>query len=210
MGVLERAFVPVRFSPGNDTFQITPAIYQPFDTAVEADWSQAAFWCAAQTLGSTVRIRGMENGSFQGDRIVVAHAGTLSGAGTATIDLSNCPDLLPPLAVMAALRRGDTRFVGAARLRLKESDRLSTVCEMLTDLGGEAEQGPDTLTVHGVDQLSGGIVDGANDHRIVMAAAIAATRCRGPVVIRGGEAVKKSYPGFWREYERLGGDVRVL
>ncbi|RAZ41819.1 3-phosphoshikimate 1-carboxyvinyltransferase, partial [Klebsiella oxytoca] len=73
--------------------------------------------------------------------------GTLSGAGTATIDLSNCPDLLPPLAVMAALRRGDTRFVGAARLRLKESDRLSTVCEMLTDLGGEAEQGPDTLTV---------------------------------------------------------------
>ena len=210
MGVLERAFVPVRFFPGNDTFQITPAIYQPFDTAVEADWSQAAFWYAAQTLGSTVRIRGMENGSFQGDRIVVAHAGTLSGAGTATIDLSNCPDLLPPLAVMAALRRGDSRFVGAARLRLKESDRLSTVCEMLTDLGGEAEQGPDTLTVHGVDQLSGGIVDGANDHRIVMAAAIAATRCWGPVVIRGGEAVKKSYPGFWREYERLGGDVRVL
>lgn len=210
MGVLERAFVPVRFSPGDETFRITPTVYQPFDAAVEADWSQAAFWYAAQTLGSTVRIRGMESGSFQGDRVVVTHAGSLSGAGSVTINLSNCPDLLPPLAVMAALRRGDTRFVGAARLRLKESDRLATVCDMLTDLGAEAEQGPDSLTVHGVNQLSGGIVDGANDHRIVMAAAIAATRCQGPVVIRGAEAVKKSYPGFWREYESLGGDVRVL
>lgn len=210
MGVLEQAFVPVRFSPGNDTFYISPAVYQPFDTAVEADWSQAAFWYAAQVLGSTVRIRGMETGSFQGDRVVVTHAGALSGSGNVTIDLSGCPDLLPPLAVMAAVRRGSTRFVGAARLRLKESDRLTTVCDMLTDLGGEAEEGPDTLTVHGVPALSGGIVDGANDHRIVMAAAVAATRCQGPVVIRGAEAVKKSYPGFWREYENLGGDVRVL
>ena len=210
MGVLEQAFVPVRFSPGNDTFHVSPAVYQPFDTAVEADWSQAAFWYAAQSLGSTVRIRGMEAGSFQGDRVVAAHAGALAGSGDVVIDLSGCPDLLPPLAVMAALRRGSTRFVGAARLRLKESDRLTTVCDMLTDLGGEAEEGPDTLTVHGVPGLSGGIVDGANDHRIVMAAAIAATRCQGPVVIRGAEAVKKSYPGFWREYENLGGDVRVL
>ena len=100
--------------------------------------------------------------------------------------------------------------MGAARLRLKESDRLSTVHDMLSDLGGEVEEGADSLTVHGVPTLSGGIVDGANDHRIVMAAAIAATRCKGPVIIQGAEAVKKSYPAFWREYEALGGDVRVL
>ena len=210
MGVLEQAFVPVRFIPGDNTFRVFPAIYQPFDTTVEADWSQAAFWYAAQVLGSTVRIRGLETGSFQGDRVVVTHAGALSGSGNVTIDLSGCPDLLPPLAVMAALRRGTTRFVGAARLRLKESDRLSTVHDLLLDLGGEAEEGRDCLTVHGVSGLAGGIVDGANDHRIVMAAAIAATRCTGPVIIRGAEAVKKSYPGFWREYEALGGDVRVL
>ncbi len=210
MGVLERAFVPVRFTPGDRAFRISPAIYHPFDVAVEADWSQAGFWYAAQTLGSTVRIRGMETGSFQGDRVVVTHAGALSGAGNVTIDLSGCPDLLPPLAVMAAVRRGTTRFVGAARLRLKESDRLSTVHDMLSDLGGEVEEGADSLTVHGVPTLSGGIVDGANDHRIVMAAAIAATRCKGPVIIQGAEAVKKSYPAFWREYEALGGDVRVL
>lgn len=210
MGVLEQAFVPVRFSPGDDTFRISPAIYRPFDAAVEADWSQAAFWYAAQTLGSTVRIRGMEVGSFQGDKVILKHAGTLAGSGTVNIDLSNCPDLLPPLAVMAAVRRGTTRFTGAARLRLKESDRLSTVCEMLTALGGQAEEGSDSLTVCGVPVLTGGVVDGANDHRIVMAAAVAATCCQKPVVITGAEAVKKSYPGFWREYEALGGVVHVL
>lgn len=210
MGVLEQAFVPVRFSPGDDTFHISPAVYQSFDAAVEADWSQAAFWYAAQTLGSTVRIRGMEVGSFQGDKVILRHAGTLSASGDTAINLSNCPDLLPPLAVMAAVRRGTTRFTGAARLRLKESDRLSTVREMITALGGQAEEGADSLTVYGVPALAGGVVDGANDHRIVMAAAVAATCCRGPVVITGAEAVRKSYPGFWRTYEELGGDVRVL
>jgi len=111
---------------------------------------------------------------------------------------------------MAAVRRGTTRFTGAARLRLKESDRLATVHQMLSALGGAASEEADSLTVYGVSTLPGGTVDGANDHRIVMAAAVAATRCQGPVVIRGAEAVKKSYPGFWREYENLGGDVRVL
>ena len=81
---------------------------------------------------------------------------------------------------------------------------------MLLDLGGLADEGPDSLTVHGVSSLRGGIVDGVNDHRIVMAAAVAATRCEGPVTIQGAEAVRKSYPEFWRDYENLGGDVRVL
>jgi len=124
--------------------------------------------------------------------------------------VSNCPDLLPPLAVMAAVRRGTTHFTGAARLRLKESDRLSTVRQMLTALGGAASEEADGLTVYGVPALPGGTVDGANDHRIVMSAAVAATRCESPVVIRGAEAVRKSYPGFWRDYENLGGEVRVL
>ena len=142
--------------------------------------------------------------------MVSTHAGTLSAPGDAVIDLSNCPDLLPPLAVMAAVRRGDTRFINAARLRLKESDRLTTVREMLEALGCGAEEGPDSLTVHGVSALTGGVVDGANDHRIIMAAAIAATRCVNPVTIRGAEAVKKSYPSFWRDYETLGGEVLVV
>ena len=106
-----------------------------------------------------------------------------------------CPDLLPPLAVMAAARSGTTRFVNAARLRMKESDRLSTTAALLTALGGRAEEGPDFLTVHG-GTLTGGTVDCANDHRIAMAAAIAATACTGPVTMLGRGVRAKVLPGF--------------
>ena len=126
------------------------------------------------------------------------------------IDISGCPDLLPPLAVMAAVRNGTTRFINAARLRIKESDRLATVHQMLSALGCSAEEFPDSMRIPGTAGLIGGIVDGANDHRIVMAAAIAATACSTPVTILGAEAVRKSYPDFWDEYQRLGGDFHVL
>ena len=161
---------------------------------------------------------------------MVGHYKKLALTGEVKINLSDCPDLLPPLAVMAAVRRGTTHFTHAARLRLKESDRLATVARMLkalggavseeedgltvygvsTALGGQVEEGPDWLAIPGTRFLKGGTVDGANDHRIVMAAAIAATRCQGPVVIQGAEAVRKSYPHFWRDYENLGGAVHVL
>ena len=210
MGVLDQAQVPVKFLPGEWAFQVPPAIYHPFDMAVEADWSQAAFWYAALALGSTLRLRGLNPRSPQGDMVISSHYMRLIQKGDVTINLSGCPDLLPPLAVMAAVREGTTYFTGAARLRLKESDRLDTVYQMLSALGGEASEAEDSLTVYGVPELTGGVVDGANDHRIVMAAAIAATRCRHPVTILGAEAVKKSYPAFWRDYENLGGEVRVL
>ena len=109
-----------------------------------------------------------------------------------------------------AFHDGTTRLTNAARLRLKESDRLATVTKMLTALGGQVEEGPDWLAIPGTRFLKGGTVDGANDHRIVMAAAIAATRCTGPVTILGAEAVNKSYPNFWEEYRRLGGIFDVL
>lgn len=210
MGVLDQAFVPVKYSPGEWAFQVSPAIYHPFDVTVEADWSQAAFWYAALALGSNIRLRGLNGYSAQGDIVITSLYRKLIQAGELTIDVSNCPDLLPPLAVMAAVRRGTTHFTGAARLRLKESDRLSTVYQMLKALGGASSEEADSLTVYGVSTLPGGTVDGANDHRIVMSAAVAATRCQGPVTILGAEAVKKSYPDFWRDYENLGGMVHVL
>ncbi|MCI8399608.1 MAG: 3-phosphoshikimate 1-carboxyvinyltransferase [Oscillibacter sp.] len=210
MGVLEKCGIQIRYSRARDSFGVNPGVYCPFDAAVEADWSQGAFWYAAAALGSTVQVRGLDNGSFQGDKVIAIHARKLANPGDASIDVSGCPDLLPPLAVMAAVRRGTTVFRNAARLRLKESDRLATVRDMLLDLGGLADEGEDSLTVHGVESLRGGTVDGANDHRIVMAAAIAATRCEQPVTILGAEAVKKSYPSFWRDYEHLGGEVLVV
>ena len=192
------------------SYRVTPADYRPVDAAVEADWSQAGFWYAAKALGSPVELQGLDPDSTQGDRIVAAHYERLTQPGDADIDVSGCPDLLPPMAVMASIRQGTTRFVNAARLRIKESDRLKTTAALLNALGGQAEEGPDSLTVRGVSAFTGGTVDGANDHRIVMAAAIAATRSAGPVTILGAEAVRKSYPGFWDDYKRLGGDVHVL
>ena len=190
-------------------FQVSPFAYQPFDRTVEADWSQAAFWYAAIALGSQVEPAGLNSFSVQGDMAVVPHFLRLTQPGDLDIDVSGIPDLLPPLAVMAAVRTGTTRFVNAARLRMKESDRLETTAAMLSALGASAQAGPDSLTVIG-GNLSGGTVDGANDHRIVMAAAIAATACTGHVTIRGAEAVRKSYPDFWEVYQTLGGDVHVL
>ena len=93
---------------------------------------------------------------------------------------------------------------------MKESDRLRTTAALLRALGAPTEETADSLTVRGVPAFSGGTVDGANDHRIVMAAAVAATVSAAPVTIKGAEAVKKSYPSFWDEYKRLGGDFDVL
>ena len=195
-------------TPG-EAFRVCPSAYQPFDRTVEADWSQAAFWYAAIALGSQLELTGLNAFSVQGDMAVVPHFLRLTQPGDQEIDVSGIPDLLPPLAVMAAVRSGTTRFVNAARLRMKESDRLETTAALLTTLGVSAQAGPDFLTVQGV-AIPGGTVDGANDHRIVMAAAIAATASSSPVTIRGAEAVKKSYPDFWEVYQSLGGVIHVL
>lgn len=206
---MRQAGVPVAERPGLRSFEVLHAAYHPFAATVEADWSQAAFWYAANFLDSRVEIRDLNPDSGQGDKVVSELYWQLARPGDAEIDVSGCPDLLPPLAVMAAARSGTTRFVNAARLRMKESDRLSTTAALLTALGGRAEEGPDFLTVHG-GTLTGGMVDCANDHRIAMAAAIAATACTGPVTVLGAQCVQKSYPDFWEVYKNLGGDIHVL
>ena len=184
--------------------------YTPAKTAVEADWSQAGFWYAAEGLGNDVELGGMNALSAQGDRRIVPYCAKLCGGGELDLDVSQCPDLVPPLAALAALRRdgGVTHIVNAARLRLKECDRLSAVREELDKLGARVEEGEDCLTLTGVDALTGGTVDSHNDHRIAMMLAIAATRATGPVTITGAESVNKSYPTFWDEYKRLGGSIQ--
>ena len=191
---------PQYYPQGNQT-------YRAADFAVEADWSQAAFWYAAQALGNPVTVEGMAPDSVQGDRVITDLALQLSGPGAVELDISGCPDLAPPLAAMAALRAGKTtRLTNAARLRLKESDRLASVTAALSALGADVKEGPDFLEIQGKEQLAGGVkVDSFNDHRIAMMAAIAAARCINPVTINGAECVAKSYPNFWEEYKRLGG-----
>ena len=185
--------------PGNQT-------YRPHHMAVESDYSQAAFYYAANGLGSRVDIRGLDPASRQGDKVIVPYYENLCGPGELSLDVSQCPDLVPALAVHAALRAGEiTHITNAARLRIKESDRLDTVTTQLCQLGAHIEQSPDALTISGVDHLTGGVVDGCNDHRIAMMLAVAATRADGPVTIRGAQCVAKSYPNFWEDYQSLGG-----
>jgi len=189
--------------PGNQT-------YQARDLTLEADWSGAAFWYAANFLGAQVDIQGLNPDSVQGDRQIGTLYWKLARPGDVDIDLSQCPDLAPPLAAMAAVRKGTTRFVHAGRLRMKESDRLETIARTLNALGAKAQVWEDTLTLEGVDHLEGGTVDGCNDHRIAMMAAVAAVACKEPVTILGAECVKKSYPRFWEDYTALGGEIHGL
>lgn len=214
---------------GNPVYQIVPgALRAPHTVYIDGDWSNAAFWLTAASLrGSSpagITVTGLRENSTQGDRAIMS---VLQSSGAKTIcennaftvfpdrcdsftaSMAEIPDLLPILAVKAAFSDGTSAFVDAARLRLKESDRLAAVAKMLNDLGGIAEEAPDKLFVTG-GQLRGGTVDGMNDHRIVMAAAIAATCCEEPVVIQGAEAVNKSYPGFFDDYRKLGGRCEKL
>ena len=183
------------------------------DVTIEADWSQAAFWLAAASLGSPVRTAGLNGCSVQGDRVIAEHVAEFARSGREPMEISvaDCPDLVPPLAVMAALYGGTTRLTNAARLRLKESDRLASVTGTLNALGADVEEGADFLSIRGRDSLKGGAtVDCCNDHRIAMMAAVAATRCREPVTLLGAECVGKSYPDFWEDYRMLGGKFHVL
>ena len=122
-------------------------------------------------------------------------------------DLRQTPDLGPVLALTAAFAQGESRLSGVQRLRMKESDRLEAVVQALQALGMEAKAGEDELELPG-GGLEGGVCEGFGDHRMVMALAVAATACRGEVTILGAQAVDKSYPGFFRDFERLGGKIQ--
>lgn len=188
--------------PGRQQYQ------SPVHSTPEGDWSNGAFWLAANYVGFGNRISclGLSEESLQGDRIVSELLRNFPNV----IDGSQIPDLIPILAVVAAVRPGITTINHAERLRLKESDRLETTVQLIRDLGGDAEELPDGMVIRGKPLLHGGTVDGCGDHRIVMAAAIAATNCTEPVIISGAEAVNKSYPGFFRDFKGLGGRINEI
>jgi len=175
----------------------------PEKVTVEGDWSNGAFFLAANALGSDLKVLGLYENSAQGDKAVVQLLRQLE-AGMPVISAKDIPDLVPILSVVAAAKHGAV-FTDIRRLRLKESDRVASTFAMIQNLGGKAQAEENSLTVFGTG-LTGGTVDAVNDHRIAMAAAIAATICNMPVSIIGAECVKKSYPQFWDEYARLGGN----
>lgn len=183
--------------PGNQSY------LSPVNITTEGDWSSAVFWHCANRMGHRITITGLNNTSCQGDKSVLQQ---LQGLGS-EIDVSQTPDSLPALAVTACTFPGITRFTGAGRLRIKESDRLKAVADMLTALGQKVQEHPEGITVYGGAPFTGGRVNGCNDHRIVMAAALAASLSQSPVTITDAEAVRKSYPAFFKDFAALGGNI---
>lgn len=200
--------------------------YTPRDYTVEGDWSQAAFFMSAAALGSPLTLEGLDCDSVQGDKEALRvfqkfgmraewKGGKLlcspgESTGERTIDASQIPDLVPAIAVTAALTPGLTRIVNAGRLRIKESDRLASVSDGLRRLGITVEETQDSLTIHGGASLSSGEINGCNDHRIVMAFSIGALRAQGTVTITDADSIKKSYPGFFDDFSKLGGKRNVI
>ena len=191
----------------------------PPEVTAEGDWSQAAFFLAAGAMSPRgICLSGLDTASLQGDRRMAALL-RLFGAAVSfrdknvrirrnflrgqTVDVRQVPDLVPALAAVAAVSAGTTRITGAARLRLKESDRIASTAAMIRSLGGSAEETEDGLVITGREELSGGTVDSFGDHRIAMAAAAASAACRGRVTILGAECTEKSYPGFWYDFAAL-------
>ena len=191
----------------------------PHTLCVEGDWSNAAFFlCAGALSPKGIRVSGLNLASFQGDRAVLEILGRFGAEIAETedavcvrrarlvaveIDASSIPDLIPVLSVVAAGVEGETRIHNAARLRLKESDRLASTAAMLKALGSDVTELPDGLLIRGRTALRGGAVDAFGDHRIAMSAAVAACLCGEELTVCGSECVKKSYPRFWEDWEGL-------
>lgn len=185
-----------------------PQSFRADDGPIEGDWSAAGWWLTVDALqGGGVTVEGLSPESRQSDRAIVDYLQRLPE----TADVSQTPDLLPTLALLAAMTPQTTRFTGGAFLRRKESDRLRTTAAVLSALGAEVREQPDGLTVTGGTPLRGGVtVDAFGDHRIAMLCACGALFCAEPVTLRGGDCVSKSYEGFWRDYAALGGKAEEL
>ena len=185
-----------------------PQSFRADDGPIEGDWSAAGWWLTVDALqGGGITVEGLSPESRQSDRAIVDYLQRLPE----TADVSQTPDLLPTLALLAAMTPQTTRFTGGAFLRRKESDRLRTTAAVLSALGAEVREQPDGLTVTGGTPLRGGVtVDAFGDHRIAMLCACGALFCAEPVTLRGGDCVSKSYEGFWRDYAALGGKAEEL
>lgn len=189
--------------------------YRGANCSVEGDYSQAAFYFAANALGSEVKVDNLNENSVQGDKKILEIIdkigyNKINGRFSAfTADVSDIPDLVPILTVLGCFTDGTSRIVGAERLKIKECDRLAAISEAINNIGGNVKVCGDSLEIEPVEKLHGGKIEGCNDHRIVMASAIASTMADGEVIITDAEAVEKSYPNFWNDFRSLGGEFEL-
>ena len=204
----------ISFSGNRISVAKTAPLISPEKVSAGGDWSNSAFFLSAGLIGKkTITLTGLYADSVQGDKKIVdilrefggrieigekgitAYPSSLRGI---TLDARDIPDLVPVLSVVAANAEGTTEIKNCGRLRLKESDRIEAVYNMIKNLGGKIRVEKDSIIIES-SALRGGSVDAVNDHRIAMSAAIAAFCTEGAVTVNGAEAVKKSYPSFWDE-----------
>lgn len=206
------------FIPGNQR-------YKPTDYSVEGDYSQAAFHLVNGVLNGFVKVNNMNHDSKQGDKAVIDIIKKMKGKvifteegyitektqtyGT-TIDVSDCPDLAPILALLCSLSKGTSKLINIQRLRLKESDRVESTVSTLSRLGANISVIDDEIVIHGKTSLEGGVtLDSYNDHRIAMMISIAAMRCNKEIALLRPLAINKSYPTFFTDYRKTGGKYTI-
>ena len=198
----------------------------PEEVTVEGDWSNASFFlCAGALSEKGVTVTDLDINSPQGDKKILDIL-SLMGADvnwdqneitvkknrldSVTVDASDIPDLVPIICVVSSACKGETRIINAGRLRTKESDRIKSVVEMINSVGGFAEEIDNGIIIKGKSGLQGGLVNGYNDHRIVMSASILSTLCKSNLEITDNKAVEKSYPNFFADFSKTGGVANVL
>ena len=192
--------------------------YECKEYIVEGDWSSASYWLVASALGHDISLSGLNLASAQADRALLQ---MLRGAKCVihfeydlvsvdgsrkipfNVDATHCPDLFPALVTLAAFCNGVSTISGVSRLKNKESDRGIVLQEEFGKLGLKIELDGDKMIIHGGTKLVAAEVDSHNDHRIAMCLAIAGSKIDGEVTISGTEAVSKSYPGFWDDFDHL-------
>lgn len=191
----------IEFEKNNNIFEIKKQKYSSGNFSVESDWSNGAYFLAAG-----VNVENLEENSLQGDRIIPEILKNLP----CEVDASHIPDSVPLIAVMAATKKGETVIKNVDRLRFKESDRVLSTVQLVNSLGGKAKKEENKIIITGTGELKGGMVESFNDHRIVMAGAVAAQFCSDNVIIKDAHAVNKSYPDFFNVYKSLGGEINVI
>ncbi len=199
--------------------------YLPNDGKVPGDFSSAAFLLAAAAItDSEVTVKNLDYKTLQGDKIImgvlkrmgvegkvcsdsVEITGSASLLNAVNVDAREIPDLVPVCAALACYAKGTSRIHEAQRLRLKESDRLTSLYVELRKMGADITMDESSLTVKGPSRLHGAAINPHNDHRVAMACAVAALGAEGETIIQNAECVRKSYPHFFHDLRVLGADV---
>jgi 3-phosphoshikimate 1-carboxyvinyltransferase len=212
--------IDVAHDAGLTEFRVAHQPYRPAAYVIEGDWSSASYFLGLGAIGARVTVGGLNPDSFQADRFMLHclrrmnAALTINGNDIAVapssltaieVDLNEAIDLLPTVACLAAVARGQSVITGLGRARLKESDRVAAVADNLKRMGIGVVEAPERLTITG-GQPQGAVIDSFDDHRIAMAFAMLGGTCGGTTIL-GAECVNKTYPGFWADFRRAGGKV---